>query len=259
MQPIWPQPTGYTFATSPWPNGKLVQLAAKFAFTCNKCPSELTAAIGRYRNIIFFAGAPSLDSASDTPMLATCSVNVKDTTAALEIGMDESYEIQVTTTGATINAQTQWGAMRGLESFSQLVQWSGDGHLGTGTDTDANTYEIGYLPLNVTDTPRFKWRGMMFDTSRHFLTTASVLHTLDAMSFHKFNVFHWHASDDNSWPLESSTFPNLTQGELTAPSTTIDSSAPRSMQSLTGVCHFLYLDPNHQRRTRSWRSTGKPM
>jgi hexosaminidase len=113
--------------------------------------------------------------------------------------MDESYTIQVSTTGtATIDAQTQWGAMRGLESFSQIVQWSGDGHLTTGADhtpidTDDNIYQITYLPLNITDAPRFRWRGMMFDTSRHFLTTASIVHTLDAMSYHKFNVLHWHA------------------------------------------------------------------
>ena len=54
----------------------------------------------------------------------------------------------------------------------------------------------------ITDYPRFKWRGLMLDVSRHFYTVDEVKAYIDQMAAYKFNVFHWHLTDDNGWRIE---------------------------------------------------------
>ena len=65
----------------------------------------------------------------------------------------------------------QIGVLRGLETFAQLVRWLGSGL----------QYVIGPLPLTIQDKPRFKWRGLMVDTARHFLPIGHIFRTLDGM------------------------------------------------------------------------------
>lgn len=117
---------------------------------------------------------------------------------------DESYSIVVGIQTITeIRAQTIWGALRGLETFSQLV-WN---------------YH-GYLVVNETeirDWPRFDYRGMMIDTARHFIPKSVLMANLDAMAYNKFNVFHWHIVDDQSWPMESLVYPLLHKKGAYAP------------------------------------------
>ena len=59
------------------------------------------------------------------------------------------------------------------------------------------------------DFPRFSFRGLMVDTSRHYLSKSTILEMLDLMEMNKLNVFHWHLTDDPSFPYESITFPEL--------------------------------------------------
>ncbi|XP_051875673.1 LOW QUALITY PROTEIN: beta-hexosaminidase subunit beta [Pristis pectinata] len=114
------------------------------------------------------------------------------------ITSSEAYEITVAQPAATLKSETVWGALRGLETFSQLV------------------YEDEYIThlinkTEITDAPRFSHRGVLLDTSRHYLPIKVILKTLDAMSFNKFNVFHWHIVDDPSFPYQSVTFPKLSE------------------------------------------------
>ncbi|KAF5752699.1 beta-hexosaminidase 2 [Tripterygium wilfordii] len=95
---------------------------------------------------------------------------------------------------ATLTAETALGAMRGLETFSQLV-WG-----------NSSIVPVG---LYVTDSPLFGHRGIMLDTSRIHCGGEDILRTIGAMSANKLNVFHWHITDCHSFPLVVPSDPNL--------------------------------------------------
>lgn len=112
------------------------------------------------------------------------------------IDEDESYTLEVTSQGAHLTAKTDVGAIHGLETLLQLVQ------------TDGTTY---FIPaVSIRDQPRFPWRGLMIDCSRHFEPIEKIERTLDAMAAVKMNVFHWHLTDDQGFRIESLVFPKLT-------------------------------------------------
>jgi hexosaminidase len=117
--------------------------------------------------------------------------------AIQSVDEDESYQLTVTPTQATLNATTDVGAMHGMETLLQLVSLRNDGCT---------------LPaVIIDDTPRFRWRGYMLDVSRHFEPVSVIERTLDGMAISKLNVFHWHLSDDQGFRAESKKFPRFTQ------------------------------------------------
>jgi len=111
--------------------------------------------------------------------------------------MNESYTINIQSPVSTLSADNVFGALRGLETFSQLVYGFG------------NNYYIN--PWTIADQPRFAWRGLLIDTSRHFLPVNTILRILDGMAYEKLNVLHWHVVDGQSFPIYSETYPLLTQ------------------------------------------------
>ena len=109
---------------------------------------------------------------------------------------DESYQLQITPTQATLSAATDVGAMHGMETFLQLVRLDNDTCI---------------VPaISIDDAPRFRWRGYMLDVSRHFEPVSEIERTLDGMALAKLNVFHWHLSDDQGFRAESKKYPRLT-------------------------------------------------
>lgn len=116
--------------------------------------------------------------------------------AVQSIDENESYSLSVTPGGARIHAATVVGAMRGLTTLSQLVQTNGTGF---------------FLPaVQIEDSPRFRWRGLMIDVGRHFEPIEVIKRNLDAMAAVKLNVFHWHLTEDQGFRIESKLFPKLT-------------------------------------------------
>ena len=112
-----------------------------------------------------------------------------------EPGEDESYTLEVSATGARLNAPTPLGAMRGLQTFLQLVVTGPSGFA---------------VPAgNIQDKPRFPWRGLMIDVSRHYMPLDVLKRNLDGMAAVKLNVLHWHLSDDQGFRVESKKFPKL--------------------------------------------------
>jgi len=112
---------------------------------------------------------------------------------------DESYVLKVTNGHAKLEANTVVGALRGMETFLQLVQANG------------SNGSVGFaVPgVEIHDQPRFRWRGLMIDSGRHFEPVAVIERTLDGMAAVKLNVFHWHLTEDQGFRIESRRFPKL--------------------------------------------------
>ncbi len=107
------------------------------------------------------------------------------------LGEDESYTLDITADGARLRSATVTGALRGMETF---LQAAGSGEASA---------------VHIEDQPRYPWRGLMLDVSRHWMPVEAIERNLDAMAAVKLNVFHWHLSDDQGFRVESRKFPRL--------------------------------------------------
>jgi hexosaminidase len=117
--------------------------------------------------------------------------------AVQKLGEDESYELTVSDSGAKITAPTTLGVLRGLQTFLQLVEITPTG--------------FAVPAVIIKDQPRFPWRGLLIDVSRHFIPMDVLKRNLDGMAAVKMNVLHWHLSDDQGFRVESKAFPKLTR------------------------------------------------
>ncbi len=109
-------------------------------------------------------------------------------TGKLVVGEDESYQLEVAADGIKLDSETDLGAMHGLETVLQLLT----------LDKNGVTLPLG----TIHDAPRFPWRGLMIDSSRHFMPVAMVKRNLDGMAAVKMNVMHWHLVDDQGFRVE---------------------------------------------------------
>src|SRR5581483_3520115 len=123
---------------------------------------------------------------------ATLTIAVED-----KKGDDESYRLIVTENSIRLSANAPLGALRGIETLLQLV------HIG----------KSGFsIPtVDVADQPRFAWRGLSLDVSRHFIPPDAIKRTIDGLAAVKMNVLHWHLSDDQGFRVESKKYPKLQQ------------------------------------------------
>lgn len=113
----------------------------------------------------------------------------------LELGIDESYQLVISNDEIKIDAPNTFGAMHGLSTLVQLL------------DSDEDGY---YFPcVKVKDKPRFVWRGLMIDISRHFEPIEVMKRNIDAMAAVKLNVLHWHLTDDHGFRIETKSLPKL--------------------------------------------------
>jgi len=115
--------------------------------------------------------------------------------AVQELAEDESYVLDVTPAGAKLHAPNPLGALRGLQTFLQLIAISPDG--------------FSAAAVHIEDRPRFPWRGLMIDSGRHFIPLDVIKRNLDGMEAVKMNVFHWHLSENQGFRAESRRFPRL--------------------------------------------------
>jgi hexosaminidase len=115
----------------------------------------------------------------------------------IEINEDESYQLTIASNKIIINATNDLGALHGLETLLQLLQ------------NNSTSY---YFPVvEISDSPRFTWRGLMIDAARHFQPVDVIKRNLDAMASMKMNVFHWHLADDQGWRIQLKNHPKLTE------------------------------------------------
>jgi hexosaminidase len=135
--------------------------------------------------------------ASD-PQTATLRIECKGPGSPVpSVNEDESYGLDVTDKQAVLKAATAVGALRGLETFLQLLEGDRIGY---------------YIPVvSIQDHPRFPWRGLMIDAGRHFQPVEVIKRNLDGMAAVKLNVLHWHLSEDQGFRIESKRYPRLHQ------------------------------------------------
>jgi hexosaminidase len=113
----------------------------------------------------------------------------------IRLGEDESYALEITARVIRLEAETDIGAFRGLETVLQLLE------------ADASGYR--FPGVSIQDAPRFPWRGLLIDAGRHFMPVEVILRNLDAMAAVKLNVLHWHLTEDQGFRVECRTFPKL--------------------------------------------------
>lgn len=155
---------------------------------------RVEAAIGRLTARVFRqVGLSAIHLKSAKPAL---TVECREPAADVPtLGENESYQLDVTGDGARIVARTCIGAMRGMETFAQLISPGPDGYYAAA--------------VHIEDRPRYPWRGLMLDAARHWMPVAVVERNLDGMAAVKLNVFHWHLSDDQGFRVESKRWPKL--------------------------------------------------
>lgn len=115
-----------------------------------------------------------------------------------QIQASEGYSLKCTPNSVSIEGKTIDGAFYGIQSLLQLLSMQNDS-------------EIFIPAVEITDQPRYRWRGMHLDVSRHFFPPEFIRKMLDMMAMHKMNVFHWHLTDDQGWRIEIKKYPKLTE------------------------------------------------
>jgi hexosaminidase len=125
-------------------------------------------------------------------------------TANQTIG-NEGYQLTVTTSNITITANQPAGLFYGVQTLIQLLPKE--------IESNVAVQQVQWLIpcVSITDYPRFGWRGLMLDVSRHFFTKKEVKDFINQMARYKLNLFHWHLTDDEGWRIEIKSYPNLTK------------------------------------------------
>lgn len=109
----------------------------------------------------------------------------------------EGYELEVKANQILVRAPSSAGAFYALQTLKQLIPLA--------------PAQAQIPQVRITDYPRFGWRGLMLDVSRHFFTAEEVKQYIDLMAQYKLNVFHWHLTDDEGWRIEIKSHPKLTE------------------------------------------------
>lgn len=120
-------------------------------------------------------------------------------------GAEDAYTLVSNPESVNITGNTYRGVIAGIQSLRQLFP----------AEIEANKKVSGMswgIPsVQIQDAPRFGWRGLMLDVSRHFYSKEEVMEFLDLMALYKLNKFHWHLTDDQGWRLEIKKYPLLTE------------------------------------------------
>ena len=157
--------------------------------------------------------------------LLTLTIQEEDNGTDKQLSTDESYTLTLdlvpttttsttsttttTTVVAALHAATIYGALYGLSTFVNLFTIPS-------ITTPATAPVVAGLPIYISDSPRFPWRGLLLDTANHYFPLADIYRTIDAMFSNKYNILHWHLVDSYSFPFASATYPHLQQGAWTS-------------------------------------------
>ena len=125
-------------------------------------------------------------------------VNYIELTLSPKVTEPEGYVLTVNKKGITITGESAAGVFYGIQTLRKSLF------------TDSIVYSLNLPAVRITDAPRFPWRGMHLDCSRHFWSVDFVKKFIDLLALHNMNVFHWHLTDDQGWRIEIKKWPRLT-------------------------------------------------
>ena len=191
-------------------------LPPAFAITASGASCPLLAdAMARYTGLVSSAYGPTATPPPGATQLAGLDVAVAagGCDAPLRFGADENYTLSVTASGAALRAGTVWGALRGLETFSQLARH-------TWTTSAAGALNASFnevCEVEVEDAPRFPVRSLMLDTARHFMPVSVVKQVIELAAYLKLNSVRLHLIDTDSWSYYLPELPNVTNASAYSP------------------------------------------
>lgn len=189
---LWPLPKNVVFGPSAG------TLPPDFSFTTSSTSPALLAAFSRTLATMRVAVPPVLPfDGPITGALLSVRVTLASDDEDLTFNVSEAYSLDVSGAAGKLEADTLYGALRGLETLSQLAEYV------------PASGSVIVRAARIVDAPRFPHRGALVDTSRHFIPVGTLLAFVDAMAYNKLNVLHWHLADDPSFPWQSVTFPAL--------------------------------------------------
>lgn len=202
--PIWPQPTSLSLGS------QRIQLNNYFTFEQMQTSksSLLERGMRRYEKLILGSSIVQKEKMSAyESMLSQCGIAVAtilpddQEASSLDLNVDESYVLNISATECLIQSKTVWGALHAMETFTQLLK----------RDTP-QTVVCDYLPVSITNSPRYSHRGLLVDTSRHYLSMDTLKKAVDSLVLTHFNVLHWHIVDAQSFPFNSPSAPEIIKG-----------------------------------------------
>uniref|UniRef100_A0A7S1UCH9 Beta-hexosaminidase n=1 Tax=Phaeomonas parva TaxID=124430 RepID=A0A7S1UCH9_9STRA len=236
-----------------WPKPRSAQIGQQTAYFAtvqfrdtspNQTP-ELHRAFKRYEALILTHPAEAATGSKGTLYVEVHSFSA----GQMNVAMHEAYQMSVDNdavgkdTKVLVKAQTFIGALRALETLSQLTRF----------DFDKRAYRMDGLPMAFDDGPRFQHRGALIDTARHFLPLSSIYAVLDSLSYAKMNVLHWHMVDSQSFPVSFPSHAELAREGAFSPSELYDVEDLKSVVAYArdrGIRVMAELDsPMH---TASW-------
>ncbi|MEZ4829941.1 MAG: glycoside hydrolase family 20 protein [Bacteroidia bacterium] len=115
----------------------------------------------------------------------------------------EGYTLSVTKDHILISAQTPQGAFYGFQTLRQLFPPE--------IENPNGALSLSIPVVEIADSPRYPYRGLFLDVSRHMFSVQTIKKYIDLMALHKYNVFHWHLTDDQGWRIEIKKYPKLTE------------------------------------------------
>ncbi|XP_077225335.1 beta-hexosaminidase 3-like isoform X1 [Tasmannia lanceolata] len=199
---LWPMPNSLSHGT------QSLYLSKDFALwsTYKDGSGILKDGFSRLLDIVREAHVVDGNVTDSLAVLEGLNVVVFSTDDELNFGTNESYKLSIPATGsplhAHLEAHTVYGALHGLQTFSQLCHFN----------FTTRIIEVHLVPWIIVDQPRFSYRGLLIDTSRHYQPLPMIKNVIDAMAYTKLNVLHWHIVDTQSFPLDIPSYPKLWNG-----------------------------------------------
>jgi hexosaminidase len=176
--------------------GQLVFDQSFTAFSDGQRDARLDRGISRFLDQVSRQTGMQLNAQPAAASNATLVIRAENAGRKVqELDEDESYTLEITASRATLTAPNALGVLHGLQTFLQLIEPTPAG--------------FAVPVITIQDQPRFAWRGLLIDVSRHFIPIEVLKRNLDGMAAVKMNVLHWHLSDDEGFRVESKRFPKL--------------------------------------------------